>query len=76
MSMHSTPDPRATVAVHVADEAALTRLAAVLVEALPSRAFSALAGAVGAGQTTFVKAIAAAAEVMQGKRQDMARAAD
>ena len=25
--MHSTPDPRATVAVHVADEAALARLA-------------------------------------------------
>ena len=61
--MHSTPDPRATAAVHVADEAALSRLAAVVVEALPSRAFIALAGDLGAGKTTFVKAIAAAAGI-------------
>ncbi|MFY8221258.1 MAG: tRNA (adenosine(37)-N6)-threonylcarbamoyltransferase complex ATPase subunit type 1 TsaE [Pirellulales bacterium] len=61
--MHSTPDPRATAAVHVADEAALARLAAVVVEALPSRAFIALAGDLGAGKTTFVKAIAAAAGI-------------
>lgn len=60
--MTSTPDPR-TVVVHVADEAALARLAAVVVAALPPRAFIALDGDLGAGKTTFVKAIAAASGI-------------
>jgi tRNA threonylcarbamoyl adenosine modification protein YjeE len=58
--MTSAPDSQASVAVHVADEAALARLAALLVKALPPRAFVALDGDLGAGKTTLVKAIAAA----------------
>ena len=42
------------------DEAALTPLARRLVEGLPPRAFVALEGDLGAGKTTFVKAVAAA----------------
>jgi len=61
--MPSTPDSPATVVVHVADEAALARLAAVMVAALPARAFVALDGDLGAGKTTLVKAIAAAAGI-------------
>jgi tRNA threonylcarbamoyl adenosine modification protein YjeE len=48
------------VTVTVPDEAALAPLARRLVAALPSRAFVALEGDLGAGKTTFVKAVAAA----------------
>lgn len=61
--MTSMPDPRMTVAVHVADEAALARLAAVLAATLPPRACVALDGDLGAGKTTFVKAFAAASGI-------------
>jgi len=44
----------------VPDEAALPRLATALVTALPSQAFVALHGDLGAGKTTFVKQVAAA----------------
>lgn len=44
----------------VPDEAALPRLAAACAAALPARAFISLHGDLGAGKTTFVKAVAAA----------------
>jgi tRNA threonylcarbamoyl adenosine modification protein YjeE len=44
----------------VPDEAALAALARRLTAALPARAFVALEGDLGAGETTFVKAVAAA----------------
>jgi tRNA threonylcarbamoyl adenosine modification protein YjeE len=47
----------------VPDEAALPRLAAALAAALPARAFIALRGDLGAGKTTFVKAVAAASGI-------------
>lgn len=47
----------------VADEAALASLARRLVAVLPRPAFVALHGDLGAGKTTFVKAIAAAAGI-------------
>ena len=49
-----------TLTVAVPDEAALVPLARRLVAALPPRAFVALEGDLGAGKTTFVKAVAAA----------------
>lgn len=49
-----------TGTIGVADEAALEPLARVLVAALPGHAFLALHGDLGAGKTTFVKALAAA----------------
>ena len=54
--------PKVTPALTVAvpDEAALVPLARRLVAALPSRAFVSLEGDLGAGKTTFVKAVAAA----------------
>jgi len=62
--MTSTPDgiasATAPVAVTVADERALIPLATRLAAALPDRAFIALEGDLGAGKTTFVKAMAAA----------------
>ena len=64
--MPSTADgnvpPTVTHALTVAlpDEAALAPLARRLVAALPPRAFVALEGDLGAGKTTFVKAVAAA----------------
>lgn len=61
--MTSMPDPRTTVAVHVSDEAALGRLATVLAATLPPRACVALDGDLGAGKTTFVKAVAAASGI-------------
>lgn len=61
--MTSTPDHPTTVAVAVADEAALVRLAAVLAASLPPRACVALEGDLGAGKTTLVKAIAAASGI-------------
>lgn len=47
----------------VPDEAALPRLAAAVVAALPPQAFVALHGDLGAGKTTFVKQVAAAAGI-------------
>jgi len=49
--------------ISVADEAALGQLARRLVAVLPRPAFVALRGDLGAGKTTFVKAIAAAAGI-------------
>ena len=56
--MTSTPE---TAAVAVDSEAALAAVAGRLAAALPPRAFVALTGELGAGKTTFVKAMAAAA---------------
>ena len=53
-------DEPPTLTVAVPDEAALAPLARRLVAALPPRAFVALEGDLGAGKTTFVKAVAAA----------------
>lgn len=61
--MTSTPDHLPSVAVHVPDEAALARLAARVSAALPSQAFVALDGDLGAGKTTFVKHVAAASGI-------------
>lgn len=49
--------------VTVPDESALAPLALRLVAALPSRVFVALEGDLGAGKTTFVKAVAAAMSI-------------
>jgi tRNA threonylcarbamoyl adenosine modification protein YjeE len=56
--MTSTPE---TASVTVDSEVALAAVARMLAAALPPRAFVALAGDLGAGKTTFVKAMAAAA---------------
>ncbi|MFM1903732.1 MAG: hypothetical protein RLZZ440_1632 [Planctomycetota bacterium] len=61
--MHSTPpaaDPPAETVIDVADESALAPLAARLVAALPRRMLLAVTGDLGAGKTTFIKAVAAA----------------
>ena len=50
----------ATIVVGVPDEEALVALARRLAAALPARAVVALEGDLGAGKTTFVKAVAAA----------------
>lgn len=55
------PLTRETSVVTVASEAALAPLARRLFATLPPRAFVTLAGDLGAGKTTFVKAVAAAA---------------
>jgi len=52
-----------TVTITVADEALLRPLARRLLAALPRGAFVTLAGDLGAGKTTFVKAIAEAAGI-------------
>ena len=54
------PTVTPVLTVPVPDEAALAPLARRLVAALPPRAFVALEGDLGAGKTTFVKAVAAA----------------
>ena len=51
------------VAVTVDDEAGLAVLAGALAASLPDRAFVALEGDLGAGKTTFVKALASAAGI-------------
>lgn len=62
--MPSTPEPApATCSIGVPDERALAELAARLVAALPDDAFVALEGDLGAGKTTFVKHVAAAAGI-------------
>lgn len=53
--------PADSFVCRIADEPALEPLAARLVAALPDHAFVALHGDLGAGKTTFVKAVAAAA---------------
>ena len=60
--MASAPDGDSspTLTVTVRDEAALAPLARWLASALPTRAFVALEGDLGAGKTTFVKNVAAA----------------
>ena len=52
-----------TVIVNIADEAALGPLARTLAATLPPHAFLTLDGDLGAGKTTFVKALAAAAGI-------------
>jgi tRNA threonylcarbamoyl adenosine modification protein YjeE len=59
---HQGGSPR-EVTVHVPDELALAPLARSLVATLPRPAFVALHGDLGAGKTTFVKAIASAAGI-------------
>ena len=63
--MTSVPDDPLSfighVAVHVANEQSLLPLTARLIEILPRPAFLALHGDLGAGKTTFVKAVAGAA---------------
>ena len=62
--MTSTPKPAPRAwSIAVPDEAALAEVAGALVATLPTRAFVALDGDLGAGKTTFVKAIAAAAGI-------------
>lgn len=52
-----------TCSIPIAAEADLAPLAAALAAALPDRGFVALSGDLGAGKTTFVKAVAAAAGI-------------
>ena len=54
------PTVALALTVTVPDEAALAPLARRLAAAMPARAFVALEGDLGAGKTTFVKAVAAA----------------
>ena len=56
-------DPERTAVVHVAHETVLAPLARRLAAALPRPAFIALRGDLGAGKTTFVKAVAATAGI-------------
>lgn len=65
--MPSTPDSPARLDVMVADVTALADVAADLVATLPRDAFVTLEGDLGAGKTTFVKAIAAAAGIDQAE---------
>ena len=55
-----------TRTVVVPDEAALAPLARQLVAVLPPQAFVTLEGDLGAGKTTFVKAVAAAIGIPEG----------
>lgn len=60
MPSRADGDPPLPDAVVVADETALAPLARWLAASLPPRAFVTLEGDLGAGKTTFVKAVAAA----------------
>jgi tRNA threonylcarbamoyl adenosine modification protein YjeE len=60
MPLTADGDAPLTPTVTVPDEAAVGPLARRLVAALPARAFVSLEGDLGAGKTTFVKAVAAA----------------
>ena len=53
--------PKAEATIRIADEAGLAGFARRLVATLPTRAFVTLSGELGAGKTTLVKAVAAAA---------------
>ena len=55
-----SPTVATALTMAVPDEAALAPLARRLAAAMPARAFVALEGDLGAGKTTFVKAVAAA----------------
>ncbi|MFM8415693.1 MAG: tRNA (adenosine(37)-N6)-threonylcarbamoyltransferase complex ATPase subunit type 1 TsaE [Planctomycetota bacterium] len=55
--------PQAETTIRIADEAGLAGFARRLVEVLQPRAFVALSGDLGAGKTTLVKAVAAAAGI-------------
>lgn len=57
------PSHDATITVQVVDLPTLEELARSVAAALPRRAFVALGGDLGAGKTTFVKAIAAAVAI-------------
>ncbi len=60
----SDPSPtESMVIVTIADEAALGPVARALAATLPAHAFLSLDGDLGAGKTTFVKALAAAAGI-------------
>jgi len=59
----SLPAGPARAIVPIATEAALVPLATILAATLPAHAFLALDGDLGAGKTTFVKALAAAAGI-------------
>jgi len=63
MTSPTDADTVATTVVAVADERALGRLAEGLAAALANRAIVTLAGDLGAGKTTFAKALAEAAGV-------------
>jgi len=64
MTAHdSLPAGPARAIVPIASEAALIPLATILAATLPDHAFLALDGDLGAGKTTFVKALAAAAGI-------------
>ena len=64
MTAHdSLPIGPARAIVPIASEAALIPLATILAATLPDHAFLALNGDLGAGKTTFVKALAAAAGI-------------
>jgi tRNA threonylcarbamoyl adenosine modification protein YjeE len=60
MPSRADGDVPPTLTVAVPDEAALAPLARRLAVAMPARAFVAIEGDLGAGKTTFVKAVAAA----------------
>lgn len=62
-SVTDPADQADAVSVSVADEAALGALASDVAAVLPRPAFVALHGDLGAGKTTFVKAVAAAAGI-------------
>ena len=63
MSSTEPPCPTATDVVDLADLADLDRFAAALTAALPATALITLEGDLGAGKTTLVKAVAAAAGI-------------
>jgi tRNA threonylcarbamoyl adenosine modification protein YjeE len=65
--MPSIPDKALSCSIRIADESELPSVALALAAALPERAFVTLEGDLGAGKTTFVKAIAAAVGIDPGE---------